>query len=208
MCGRFVFNPYGNEILSSLVKKANARLMSDWQNEDHEQTIEPDKITTGEVFPTNTILTLIGDKSTKNVGAFGTEWGIHAKSLIINARSETIQERYTFKSLFSSYRCIIPTTGFYEWQHLEDKKKKGDKFYLGFGEDEPLFLAGLYKPQANSKESVIITTASNESMKDIHDRMPVIIDAKNIRDWLFDEQFANSYLQANMPNLARQKVKK
>ncbi|MCT0016563.1 hypothetical protein EFE32_06860 [Lactococcus lactis subsp. lactis] len=206
MCGRFALNPYGNEMLSKLVDKANARLMSDWQAGEHEQYIDSNKVTTGEVFPTNTILTLIRDRSTKNVGAFGTDWGIQAKSLIINARSETIKERYTFKALFPNYRCVIPTTGFYEWQHLDDKKKKGNKFYLGFGEDEPLFLAGLYKAQNKSKQSVILTTKSNESMKDIHERMPLILEAKNIRNWLFDEGFAYDYLQANMPNLARQKV--
>lgn len=206
MCGRFVFNPFNNEMLSTLVEKANTRLMSEWQIEEHEQYIEPDKVATGEVFPSNTILTLIGDSTTNNVGAFGTNWGIQSKSLIINARSETVQEKNTFKSLFSHYRCVIPTTGFYEWQHLEGNGKKGEKYYLGLGQDEPLYFAGLYRIQNKARQSVIITTSANDSMKDIHDRMPLIIEANNIRSWLFDERFASSYLEAMMPNLTKERV--
>jgi putative SOS response-associated peptidase YedK len=208
MCGRFAFISESNEILSGLTDKANQRLAREWEYDDHELFVDPQQIKTGEVSPTNTILTLISD-GVENVGAFGTRWGIETnfggkKGQLINARSETVLDKVTFKNLFLRQRCVIPTTGFYEWQHLNGIAKKGEKFYFTVSKIEPLYLAGLFKRADGINLSVIMTTAPNASMIDVHDRMPLIIPQNLIRDWLNDETFARDYLSAKMPLLTKE----
>ncbi len=199
MCGRYTLEPEANETLNRLFDKANLR---------HEESagvfpMPMKKIATGEIFPSDTILTLLGDKATENVGAYATRWGIRSKSLVINARAETLLEKVTFRPLFSRQRCVIPTNGFFEWQHGNKKNEKSTKYYFGLGRSTPLYLAGLYRVHEGELESVIITTASNPSISEVHDRMPLIIAQEDLRRWLFDDSFAQKQLQREMPSLMK-----
>ena len=105
---------------------------------------------------------------------------------MINARAETVPEKPSFKSAFKSRRCLIPVDGFYEW-------KKGDKFkvpYFIFHRSErPLSLAGLWETWKDKDEKplhtfTIITTEANELLRELHDRMPVIIPPEKREPWL------------------------
>jgi putative SOS response-associated peptidase YedK len=104
---------------------------------------------------------------------------------IINAKSETITEKPTFKGSFDKRRCLIPANGFYEW-----RKADRQPYYITV-KDEPLFFfAGIWNdPQAdfpeNEKAFAIITTKANGQLLPIHHRMPVIINPSSFRDWLF-----------------------
>lgn len=109
-------------------------------------------------------------------------------SKLINARAETLSEKASFKNAFRSHRCIIPASGFYEWQ----KQAKGAKqpFYFYLKDKEVFGFAGLYE-QWLDKESgeqietfTIITTEANEVLKPVHDRMPVILKPKDYDQWL------------------------
>lgn len=108
---------------------------------------------------------------------------------MINARIETLLEKSAFKNLVKNKRCIIPMDGFYEWK-TEGKEKQP---YRIFTKDQEIFaLAGLWdtwkKPDGVLLHSyTIITLEANEFMKDIHDRMPAILNKDNERAWL-DEQ--------------------
>ncbi|PCR99113.1 SOS response-associated peptidase [Lactococcus fujiensis] len=210
MCGRFLFESGSNKTLSALTEKANARLQSEIEKsyafEEHEQEINRQRIKEGEVFPSDLILTLIGDGQSK-VGAFGSQWGLNGRSLIINARGETLMKKKTFAPLFDKQRCVIPTSGFYEWQHQTSSKKSKDKYFFTVDESEPLYLAGLYQRQPNGLRSVIITREANESMLDFHHRMPLILRQDELRPWLFDKTFALEAVQEKMPLLRHQLVK-
>ncbi len=109
-------------------------------------------------------------------------------SKLINARAETLSEKASFKNAFKKQRCIIPASGFYEWQ----KASKGAKqpFYFYLKEKDVFGFAGLYENwlDKDSGEQIetftIITTEANEVLKPVHDRMPVILKAKDYDQWL------------------------
>jgi putative SOS response-associated peptidase YedK len=105
---------------------------------------------------------------------------------MINARSETLLEKPSFKNLVSRKRCIIPADGFFEWQKVGNKKQPMRIIM----KDESVFsMAGLYDTwvsPAGEKISTctIITTRPNRLMADIHDRMPVILYKEYEKVWL------------------------
>jgi putative SOS response-associated peptidase YedK len=105
---------------------------------------------------------------------------------MLNARSETVAEKPAFRAAFLRRRCLIPACGFYEWR-ASGKKKEPYHFRLRGGR---LFaFAGLWErwtsPGGVTLESCsIITTAANELVRPVHDRMPVILDPSRYGDWL------------------------
>lgn len=105
---------------------------------------------------------------------------------MINARSETVSEKPSFRNSLRSRRCIVPSTGFYEWQ----KDGNGKIPYFIHPKDDVLFsLAGLFDiwkdPEGKEFASfTIITTDSSRKLKGIHDRMPVILENDEEKDWL------------------------
>lgn len=105
---------------------------------------------------------------------------------MINARSESVATMPSFREPFRLRRCLIPADGFYEWKR-EGKQKLPFCFTLA---DESVFaFAGLWdrwkSPQGQWIESCsILTTKPNELMRDIHDRMPVILERDSYERWL------------------------
>lgn len=115
-----------------------------------------------------------------------TKPGTKPKVMPINARSETAAEKPMFKSLLKYRRCIVPATGFYEWKRLDAKSKQ--PFYIHLNDEPLMLLAGLYDEATLDKGPIqsfsIMTTSSNEEMSELHDRMPVVLDAADAREWL------------------------
>jgi putative SOS response-associated peptidase YedK len=111
--------------------------------------------------------------------------GIAAKTF--NARAETIMERPAFRSLVARHRCVIPASGFYEWQATPSGKRP---LYIRRADGEPLALAGLWAEwtDPDSGERVtshtIITTQANGTMAPFHQRMPVVLDRAGLDLWL------------------------
>lgn len=105
---------------------------------------------------------------------------------MINARSETVHEKPSFKQAFHARRCIIPASGFYEWEK-SGKEKIPHYFHLRDG--EIMSLAGLWErwksPEGRELETcTILTTAANSLVKRLHDRMPVILHRAEYELWL------------------------
>lgn len=104
---------------------------------------------------------------------------------LINARSETLEDKPSFKNIFARRRCLVPADGFYEWVH--SGKKLPYRFTLA---DESLFaFAGIWdswkSPAGECINSfAILTTEANEMMEPIHDRMPVILQKEHFNSWL------------------------
>ncbi len=106
----------------------------------------------------------------------------------INARSETAATSLLFGSALKSQRCIVPASGFYEWQAVQGQKRKRPHVIKPV-KTPVLALAGLWSRwQLQENESIdtftILTCAPNETMKQIHHRMPVILPPSAINPWL------------------------
>ena len=110
----------------------------------------------------------------------------------INARAETVAEKRMFKGLLRHKRCLIPADGFYEWKAEGGATKKGTRkrpFHIHFADRRPFAFAGLWSqwngPNGEELEScTIVTTAANPVIKEIHNRMPVILAEDCYEDWL------------------------
>ena len=104
-----------------------------------------------------------------------------------------------FRSCLPARRCVIPSTGFLEWSHDANKVKY--RFNLpGTG---VLYMAGLYDEFGGERRFVILTTAANFSMLDVHDRMPVVLDEDAKGKWLEDTQRAMKLLRRVPPELTK-----
>ena len=105
---------------------------------------------------------------------------------MINARSETVHEKPSFRQAFRSRRCIIPASGFYEWHQA---RKAKIPHYVRLRDGHVMSLAGLWEkwktPQGEELETcAILTTAANSLVKQFHDRMPVILHNEEFDLWL------------------------
>ena len=124
-------------------------------------------------------------------------------SRMINARSETLAEKPSFKNAFKRRRCLILADGFYEWQKIPGEKNKLP-VYIHLKDGHPFAFAGLWE-EWNSPDgsqilsATIITTEPNELVMPIHNRMPVILPAPAYEQWLqpgeADPQELNSLLR-------------
>ena len=107
-------------------------------------------------------------------------------SRMINARAETVATNPAFRSAFRRRRCLIPSTGFYEWQRVERRKQP---FYIRMRDGLPFAFAGLWEhwegPDGAAIQScTLITTEPSDLVRPVHDRMPVILDPKDYELWL------------------------
>lgn len=107
-------------------------------------------------------------------------------SNLINARAETVAEKPAFRSAFKRRRCLVVADGFYEWKQVGGKKQP---FYIHLPDKQPFGLAGLWEHWEEAEGEIIesctiITTAANELMQPIHERMPVIINPQDYDLWL------------------------
>ncbi|NOR87348.1 MAG: SOS response-associated peptidase [Bacteroidales bacterium] len=107
-------------------------------------------------------------------------------SQMINARTETLEEKPSFQSAFKTKRCLIPADGFYEWKKNGNQKTP---HFIRLKTKEIFSFAGLWE-EWKSKEGelrrtfTIITTPANDLMKPIHDRMPAILPRNLEKEWL------------------------
>lgn len=110
-----------------------------------------------------------------------------------NARGESVFQKPSFRPYIRTQRCIVPSTGWFDWRHEADKKIP----YFIYVRDEPIFsMAGIYAdwkdPRNGKKISTfsIITTQANQLMSYIHNtnfRMPVLLHREDEEKWLFPE---------------------
>ena len=145
---------------------------------------------TGEVFPSDPAMVVVQQDGAPLVTVM--KWGYTGSSrLLINARAETAAEKPTFANDLALRRCVIPTTGFFEWSHHGEKQK-----YLFSLDTSPLlYLGGLWRPSPEGGQFTILTTAANESMRPYHHRMPVLLSPADVRPYLAEVQFAQNLLR-------------
>jgi putative SOS response-associated peptidase YedK len=111
---------------------------------------------------------------------------------MINARSETLAEKPSFRSAFKRRRCLVLADGFYEWKVNPSGKSKAP-FYIKLKDNRAFAFAGLWeiwqaKDGSEIRSCTIITTEPNEMLAPIHNRMPVILPPERYPDWLLPEE--------------------
>lgn len=111
-------------------------------------------------------------------------------SNMINARADTVAKAPAFRVAFKRDRCLIPASGFYEWQKRGELPKQ--PMHIGMKDGAPFAFAGLWstwgpKDGEQLQTCTIITTEPNELAAPIHNRMPVILAAHDYARWLDTE---------------------
>ena len=128
---------------------------------------------------------------------FVPSWAKDAKRASINARSETVATNGVFRAAFKKRRCLIPVSGFYEWQALEGSTRK-QPWYFHPAHDPLFAFGGLWEVWGEGADAVatvaIVTTSANEFVAPIHDRMPLIVPREHHAAWLFGEPEAAAKL--------------
>ncbi len=131
-----------------------------------------------------------------NTEVLNARWGLipkwvekpfEFKASMFNARAETVSEKASFKRPFKRQRCLVPASGFYEWKKTGSGK---EPYYIHAG-SSLLAFAGLYDHWQKDGDEIysytIITTAANEMMSGLHERMPVILPPAHYEAWLDPE---------------------
>ncbi len=183
MCGRF------NIIDDPLTKLTSQLLGLTFSAQSNSNVCPSESIST--VMSLNNVMTQVN-----------ADWGIKpswANRLIINAQAETVSTKKTFKQAFHSRRCVIPFSGWYEWQTQDNGTKQK---YLFSNNSKVMFMAGIIFEQRMSGKSVIngdavannqlvtLTTQANQQCAPIHSRMPLLIPQDHLRQWLTQDYSA------------------
>ena len=150
------------------------------------------------VAPTQEVLAIIhrnGRRLEKLRWGLVPSWAkdLTGASRLINARAETVAQKPSFRAAFKRRRCLIMADGFYEW--LGEKGSK-QPYFIALPSNRPFAFGGLWETWKSKdaadddpvyKSCTILTTAASESMRDIHHRMPVILQPEAYEDWLDPE---------------------
>lgn len=135
---------------------------------------------TGDICPTDTAPVIASDNNQKLI-LTDKIWGYPGwknKGVIFNARSESVMGKRMFQNGIRYHRAVVPATGFYEW----NRQKEKNTFFRK--DSNVLYMAGFFDRYNNGDHFIILTTQPNASMEKIHDRMPLILEADQIRPWL------------------------
>ncbi|MBD2196695.1 MULTISPECIES: SOS response-associated peptidase [Calothrix] len=188
MCGRFTLNQTAATLAQAFELEA-----------------VPDLTAQYNVAPTQMVATVVQKSESDKrqfqqlrwglIPSWAKDPGIGAK--LINARAETVAEKPSFRSAFKHRRCLVLADGFYEWHQKQGKKQP---FYFRLQNGQPFAFAGLWeKWQSPEGEEInsctILTTAANEVLQPIHDRMPVILAQEDYNLWLDPQQQKPEVLQ-------------
>lgn len=153
-----------------------------------------------EIFPSNSIPVIHRGKEVERTIHL-MKWGFapsFMNKILINARSETISEKRTFKEAFFRRRCLVPASGYYEWEKIlgDDDKMTKIKRSIKVPNQNIISMAGIYD-RFHDKDGKpfwavsILTKASNDQVKQVHDRMPVILTKEMESAWIaqYDEDY-------------------
>lgn len=177
MCGRFVLN-------------ADAQTVQQTFNLDNLPELAPRY----NIAPSQPVSIITNDKPSElTIVKWGLipSWSKDPKIgyKMINARSESIHEKPSFRTPFKYRRCLIPTSGFYEWVKTDDGKQP---YFIHLPDEDVFAFAGLWEVwNSPHGEQVwtctILTTQANEKISSLHHRMPVILDDAARDTWLNKE---------------------
>jgi putative SOS response-associated peptidase YedK len=145
------------------------------------------------VCPTTTIDTIVSSEGKRALvpmrwGLIPYWWNKPLKEMRLatfNARAETVATKPMFRDAFNSKRCLIPASGYYEWSGVPGNKQP---YYFTRRDGQPITFAGLWsnwkdKEAGNNLLSCTVITEPNKLAAEVHDRMPVVLEAKDFEQW-------------------------
>ena len=142
----------------------------------------------GVLSPGSKIPVIRGDKIETLLWGFTPRWASAEVKPLINARSETLAEKPSFRDSFKSRRCAVPANGFFEWDRAQ---KPPAPYDIHFDNDASFAMAALWDEWKNpatgevTEGFALVTKAANEKIATIHDRMPVILRTPGaVKKWL------------------------
>ena len=201
MCGRFSLEEYPKTILEDFDLPTFPRYSAE------------KFIPKYNIAPSANILTIF--KPNDDCELAEMSWGLvppwakpgQFKQPLINARSETVWEKPSFKNLINSKRCIILASGFYEWNRGESPKQP---YRVTMDGQAFMAMAGVYQVSKEGElQACILTMQANEGMAQIHHRMPVMVESVNRHRWLDEsnQDAVNEVIRASsQPGIILQKV--
>lgn len=175
MCGRYYVDDETAREIERIIRMADDKLK---RMSAAELTLQAK-----DIHPTDTAPILM--QSDAGLCCRMQKWGFpgfDGKRIIFNARSESVLDKKMFKESVENRRVVIPAAWFYEW----NSKKEKSTFYRQ--DKKILLMAGIYSKYQGLDRFVILTTAANESMQPVHDRMPLLLEENEIHDWIVDEE--------------------
>lgn len=123
------------------------------------------------------------------------------KGLVLNARAETLRQKPMFAPLWAAGRAVAPAARYYEWTDAAPKVKVA----FSAGEDGVLWLAALARREADGLRYVVVTTQPNDTVKDVHDRMPLILTAGQARQGVGQAEEAEALLHVEPPPMVQRR---
>jgi len=209
MCGRYLLDDEAYADILQILHDLNAaKERTSMDNVSNLETLAMSGFVRGEVLPASIAPVIT------NGEIVAIKWGFpHWKNsgVLINARAETALEKRMFGKPLKERRCVIPSGGFFEWSRhndLEDrgKRKPKDKYLFRRPGEHTLYMAGMestFRDALGEEYSafIILTTAANDFVSNIHDRMPVILASDEIDPWINDNGFMEYVLHRPGPEL-------
>ena len=186
MCGRYQFTSEGSEDVAWIVRELENR-----------PGAKP--LSLGEIRPGCKAPVLLSSPAGLKPELY--IWGYRTpKSLVFNARSETAAEKPMFRDGISGQRCVVPSTGFFEWDG--DKRK----YLFTMPNSGVLYMAAIYAVRGGIPCYCILTTQANSSMRAVHDRMPLVLEKGQLEEWMDDPQAADRFLKMTPPMLEKRSL--
>ncbi|MBD9356799.1 SOS response-associated peptidase [Methylomonas albis] len=175
MCGRYALATTAEEMIEHFKLMREVKFKPSYNIAPGRKILNIVELEDGSLKPVNLHWGLVPSwaKDTKNSGH------------LINARAETVKEKPSFRSAFKHRRCLIPATGFYEWQNRETGKQA---YHIHRPNSRLFAFAGLWEHWDRGGETLysctVITTGAIGLMQPIHERMPVILAPVSYQSWL------------------------
>ncbi len=173
--------------------------------------------TEGEVRPTDMAPVVAPGAKTHAPAVYPMVWGFtnprENGPPLLNARVETAAQKPFWKESWSSRRCVIPASWYFEWEHVEGpegKKKRGQKYMIQPKDSPVAYLAGLYRMEERKGLRLpvftVLTREAAEGIRFIHDRMPVILPKEAVKAWISPEGDPQEILRAAVTELYWEKA--
>ncbi len=184
MCTRFYIEKENKKIQDIISMAENSPLAGRFL-----QKTGRSLLTFGEIRPTDLVAVIAPDRK-GDKAVFPMKWGFTLpgkNSPVVNARVETAPEKPLFREHWQKHRCIIPASWYFEWEHFasqNSKRKTGRKFMIQSFDSSITYLCGLYHFEEDLPVFTILTRAPGEKLKELHDRMPLILPADKINQWI------------------------
>jgi putative SOS response-associated peptidase YedK len=170
------------------------------------------------ISPTSDVFALraTGGKVRLDVMSWGLvpSWAkdVSRAASLINARSESVAEKPSFRNLISRHRCVMPMNAYYEWKPMKvagKAMKQPFAFFPGkdsaYDHESHFAVASLWSTWRDGEGSelttcVALTTEANDRVSQVHNRMPVLLTKDGVAQWLSDDVVAPLHLANGIPD--------